>query len=180
MILKIILVGNMNVGKTCLISRYVNGMVPTNQGPTLGTEFATKDVIMRDGRAVKAQIWDTAGQEKYRAITSAHYKRSVGALVVYDVTSRESFEELETWIESLIGNADANVKVMLVGNKVDKVRQNAANRQVDIAEGQQLAEQYGFMFVETSAFADENVTTAFEELLNTVVEHKLQVGDNLE
>ena len=99
---------------------------------------------------------------------------------VYDVTSRESFEELETWIESLIGNADANVKVMLVGNKVDKVRQNAANRQVDIAEGQQLAEQYGFMFVETSAFADENVTTAFEELLNTVVEHKLQVGDNLE
>ena len=121
-ILKIILVGNMSVGKTCLISKYVNNWLPTSPQPTLGTELATKKVLMRDGRTVQSHIWDTAGQEKYRAITSAHYKRSVGALVVYDVTSRETFEELDTWIEHIISRAEPNVKVMLVGNKVDKVR----------------------------------------------------------
>ena len=139
-IIKIILVGNMSVGKTCLISKYVTNTIPTNTMPTLGTEFATKNVVMRDGRTVRAQIWDTAGQEKYRAITSAHYKRSVGAVLVYDVTSRETFEELDTWIEHIQSRAEPNVKVILVGNKVDKVRHNAANRQVGMEEGQQLAD----------------------------------------
>ena len=74
--------------------------------PTIGVEFATKNVTLRNGATVKAQIWDTAGQERYKAICSAHYKRALGALLVYDVTNRETFEELDTWIENLMSKAE--------------------------------------------------------------------------
>ena len=165
---KIIMIGNMSTGKTCLITQYVHNTLPKNTTPTIGVEFATKNVQLRNGRNVKAQIWDTAGQERYKAICGAHYKRALGALLVYDVTNRESFEELDTWIEGLMSRAEPDIQVILVGNKIDKVHQNPSNRQVEVAEAQELAEKNGFMFVETSALAAENVTTAFEELLNAV------------
>ena len=99
---KIILIGNMNVGKTCLMTQYVQNTLPKFTVPTIGVEFATKNVQLRNGGTVKAQIWDTAGQEKYKAICRAHYKRALGALLVYDITSRETFDELDTWIENLM------------------------------------------------------------------------------
>ena len=83
---KIILIGNMNVGKTCLLTQYVHSTLPKNTLPTIGVEFATKNVTLNNGGIVKAQIWDTAGQERYKAICGAHYKRALGALLVYDVT----------------------------------------------------------------------------------------------
>ena len=82
---KIVLVGDAGVGKTNLLSRYIKGNLPKVPSPTIGVEFATRTVPLPSGGTVKAQIWDTAGQERYRAITSAHYKRAVGALLVYDV-----------------------------------------------------------------------------------------------
>jgi len=92
-------------------------------------EFATKNVTLRNGRTVKAQIWDTAGQERYKAICGAHYKRALGALIVYDVTNRKSFEDLEeTWIENLMSRAEPDIRVILVGNKIDLVRQNPSAR----------------------------------------------------
>ena len=78
--------------------------------------------MLRDGGTVKAQIWDTAGQERYKAICGAHYKRAVGALLVYDITNRESFEQLDTWIENLTSRAERDIQIILIGNKVDKVR----------------------------------------------------------
>ena len=78
--------------------------------------------MLRDGGTVKAQIWDTAGQERYKAICGAHYKRAVGALLVYDITNRESFEQLDTWIENLMSRAEKDIQIILVGNKIDKVR----------------------------------------------------------
>ena len=173
---KIILIGNMNVGKTCLLTQYVQNQLPKNTAPTIGVEFATKNVTLKTGVVVKAQIWDTAGQERYKAICGAHYKRAKGALLVYDVTSRETFDELESWIENLMSKAEEEIQVILVGNKIDKVRQNPASRQVDIEEAQQLAERNNFMFIETSAFASENVTSAFETLLNAIsdVQQKMQ------
>ena len=90
--------------------------------PTIGVEFATKNVQLRNGGTVKAQIWDTAGQEKYKAICRAHYKRALGALLVYDITARETFDELDTWIENLMSQSEPDIQVILVGNKMDKVR----------------------------------------------------------
>jgi small GTP-binding protein len=84
----VILIGDVSVGKTCLLTRYVKDTVSKHQTPTIGVEFATTNVTMRDGATVKAQLWDTAGQEKYRSIVMAHYRKAAGALVVYDITNR--------------------------------------------------------------------------------------------
>ena len=120
---KIILIGTAEAGKTCLITQYEHNTLPKNSQPTIGVEFATKNVTLRNGRTVKAQIWDTAGQERYKAICGAHYKRALGALIVYDVTNRRSFEDLEeTWIENLMSRAEPDIRVILVGNKIDLVR----------------------------------------------------------
>ena len=124
----------MNVGKTCLLTQYVHKNLPKNTAPTIGVEFATKNVTLRNGGTVKAQIWDTAGQERYKAICGAHYKRALGALLVYDVTSRETFDEIDTWIENLMSRAEPDIQVILVGNKIDKVRQNPNSREVDVEE----------------------------------------------
>lgn len=89
---KIIIIGDAGVGKTNIMSRYLNGKLPRNVLPTMGVEYASKPVVLKNGQTVKAQLWDTAGQERFRAITSAHYRKSLGALIVYDVTDRRSFE----------------------------------------------------------------------------------------
>lgn len=90
----VILVGDTGVGKTHILSRYIRNALPKNKYPTIGVEFATKAVPLRAGGTVKAQIWDTAGQERFRAITSAHYRKSIGALIVYDITQMSTFESV--------------------------------------------------------------------------------------
>ena len=104
------------------MTQYVHGTHPKVAVPTIGVEFATKSVPLKNGGTVKAQIWDTAGQERYRAITSAHYKRAQGALIVYDITLRQTFDDLEVWIENLMSKAEPDIQVILVGNKVDMLR----------------------------------------------------------
>ena len=99
----------------------------------------------------------------------------MGALLVYDVTSRETFDELDNWIESLMSKAEPDIQVILVGNKVDKVRKDPSLREVEIEEAKFLAERHGFLFIETSAFAASNVTTAFETLLNAINEVRLRM-----
>ena len=97
------------MGKTCLLSRYLKNQLPKSAGPTIGVEFATKSVTMSDGKAVKAQIWDTAGQEKYRAITVAHYRKALGCLIVYDITNRKTFYNVKYWLDSLMSQADSDI-----------------------------------------------------------------------
>ena len=98
--------------------------MPKTQGPTIGVEFATKNVSMKDGSTVKAQLWDTAGQEKYRAITVAHYRKALGCLIVYDVTNRKTFNNVKYWLQSLLDSAEQEICIMLVGNKVDLVEED--------------------------------------------------------
>ena len=93
-----IVIGDAGVGKTCLLSRYVKNTYPKSSSATIGVEFTTKDVQMQDGTMVKAQLWDTSGGEKYRAIASAHYRKALGCLIVYDVTRHETFENVRFWI----------------------------------------------------------------------------------
>mmetsp|Transcript_1544 Transcript_1544/g.1040 ORF Transcript_1544/g.1040 Transcript_1544/m.1040 type:complete len:122 (+) Transcript_1544:199-564(+) len=121
---------------------------------------------MRDGSTVKAQLWDTAGQEKYRAITVAHYRRVLGALIVYDITRRQTFDSCRYWLDSLKASAEQEVHIMLVGNKLDLVIEDPKQRQVETEEGTRLAAQTENMrFMETSVVTQENVKNAFEILL---------------
>lgn len=98
--------------------------------PTIGVEFATRNVTLPSGGTVKAQIWDTAGQERYKAITSAHYKRAVGALLVYDITKEQTFYSASKWMTELKEHAETDIVIMLVGNKLDLVKKNPNLRRV--------------------------------------------------
>ena len=126
-------------------------------------EFATRSLDV-DGKTVKAQIWDTAGQERYRAITSAYYRGAVGALLVYDMTKHESYEDAAKWLKELRDHADANIVIMLVGNKSDLEHL----RVVQTSDAAKYAEHEGLSFIETSALESTNVESAFQNILTEI------------
>ena len=175
---KIVLVGDMNVGKTFILSRYIKGQLPKSSGPTIGVEFATKTVKLDSGNTIKAQIWDTAGQERYRAITTAHYRRALGALLVYDVTQKSSFEGVKKWMEELRDHAEPDIVILLVGNKTDLLERNPASRQVSELQGRQTAEAGQMLFIETSAVNGAKVKDAFELLLNEIFRRRSLESSN--
>ncbi|KAG1370333.1 hypothetical protein G6F61_012125 [Rhizopus arrhizus] len=120
-------------------------------------------VLNLNNRIIKAQIWDTAGQERYRAITSAYYRDAKGVFIVYDITSRSSFENAQrNWLKEIREYADPNVVIMLVGNKADLSK---SSREVETEEGRSLAEEEGLLFIETSALDSTNINTAFTTLI---------------
>ncbi|XP_031264496.1 ras-related protein RABA5b-like [Pistacia vera] len=160
---KIVLIGDSAVGKSNLLSRFARNEFDNNSKATIGVEFQTQ-VVEIDGKEVKAQIWDTAGQERFRAVTSAYYRGAVGALVVYDITRRSSFDSIKRWLEELTTHCDTTVARMLVGNKCDL--ENI--RDVSIEEGRSLAEEEGLFFMETSALESTNVQTAFEIVIRDI------------
>ncbi|XP_076439033.1 ras-related protein Rab-11B-like [Babylonia areolata] len=157
---KVVLVGDSGVGKTNLLSRFTRNEFNAESKSTIGVEFATRNMTIK-GKMVRAQIWDTAGQERYRAITSVYYRGAVGALVVYDLTKPQSFENLDKWLEELKEHAESSVRIMLVGNKTDLRHLRA----VTMEEGRSLAEKKNFSFTETSALDSTNVGEAFNNLL---------------
>ena len=173
-LLKITLIGDAGVGKTFLLSRYINEELPRKKGPTIGVEFATKTICLANGGIVKAQIWDTAGTERFKAITSAHYRKSVGALVVYDITVRETFLHVKKWLYELREHGEPGIVVTLVGNKIDIVKQDPSLRQVTTEEAQKFASQNNMLFEESSAVEDINVKHIFENLLQNVYDVKSQ------
>ncbi len=175
---KIVLVGDMNVGKTFLLSRYIKGQLPKSSGPTIGVEFATKTVKLDSGNTIKAQIWDTAGQERYRAITTAHYRRALGALLVYDVTQKNSFEGVKKWMEELRDHAEPDIVILLVGNKTDLLERNPDSRQVSELQARQTAEAGQMLFMETSAVNGAKVKDAFELLLNEIFRRRSLESSN--
>ncbi|KAI5169790.1 Ras-related protein Rab-11A [Pancytospora epiphaga] len=161
---KIVLIGDSNVGKTSILSRLVKNTIPEESKPTIGVEFGTKTFTI-DGTVIKAQIWDTAGQERYHAITTAYYRGSNGAVVVYDVTNKNSIENASTvWLKNLRYSADPNIPAMLLGNKADLEKK----REVSTMDGFKtaLGEKTGYF--ETSAVSGENITKAFETFINHI------------
>jgi len=123
---------------------------------TIGVEFGSRTVNI-DSNQVKLQIWDTAGQEKFRSITRSYYRGAAGALLVYDVTRRDTFEHLTSWLEDCLKYSSPNIVIMLIGNKSDL----DSNRQVTEEEGNTFASKHGLHFLETSAKTAENVDEAF-------------------
>ncbi|XP_031101438.1 ras-related protein RABA5b-like [Ipomoea triloba] len=173
---KIVVIGDSAVGKSNLLSRFARDEFDHNSKATIGVEFQTQ-VVEVDGKEVKAQVWDTAGQERFRAVTSAYYRGAVGALIVYDITRRITFENIKRWLEELNTHCDTTVARMLVGNKCDL----ESIRDVSVEEGKLLAEEEGLFFIETSALDSTNVNTAFEIVIREIyknVSRKLLNSDS--
>ncbi|EEP79272.1 GTP-binding protein ypt3 [Uncinocarpus reesii 1704] len=115
---EIVLIGDSGVGKSNLLSRFTRNEFNLDSKSTIGVEFATRSIQV-DSKTIKSQIWDTAGQERYRAITSAYYRGAVGALLVYDISKHQTYENVTRWLKELRDHADSNIVIMLVGNKSD-------------------------------------------------------------
>jgi len=165
------------VGKSNLLSRFTRNDFNMESKYTIGVEFATRTIVV-DSKTIKAQIWDTAGQEKYRAITSAYYRGAVGALLVYDITRSTTFEHLERWLTELLSHADKDIVVMLVGNKYDLRHL----RTVSTEQAKEFSEKHHLSFIETSALDCTNVEQAFTQILtqiyNTVIRQKGMSDDD--
>ncbi|KAL7121640.1 hypothetical protein ACP275_02G193100 [Erythranthe tilingii] len=162
-VFKVVVIGDSAVGKTQLLSRFAKNEFCLDSKSTIGVEFQTRTVTI-NSKLIKAQIWDTAGQERYRAVTSAYYRGAVGAMLVYDVTKRESFDHVARWVEELRAHADNSIVIMLVGNKADLVEL----RRVKTEDAVEFAEKQGLCFFETSALSGDNVETAFFNLLQQI------------
>ena len=163
MIFKIVLIGDTSVGKTNILTKYLSDEFDPESKATVGVEFGTKNFKL-ENNIVKVQIWDTAGQERYRSITNAYYKGAKGSLLIYDITNKKSFENLEKWISDIKTNGDDNIPIILVGNKSDLENK----RVISIEEGKNKAKLYKFAFMETSALNGNNIEKAFNELIMDV------------
>jgi Ras-related protein Rab-11A len=162
LLIKMVLIGDSGVGKSNLLTRFTTNEFHFNSKSTIGVEFASKSFQM-DGKLVKAQVWDTAGQERYRAITSSYYRGAAGALLVFDITNRQSFLNVTKWLQEVNHYCNDNILIMLIGNKRDL----KANREVPTEEAKSLAQLHRLFFIETSALNSHNVSTAFE----TIIKH---------
>lgn len=162
-VFKVVLIGESGVGKTNLLSRFTRNEFSHDSRTTIGVEFSTRTVMLGTA-AIKAQIWDTAGLERYRAITSAYYRGAVGALLVFDLTKHQTYTVLERWLKELYDHAEATIVVMLVGNKSDL----SQAREVPTDEARMFAENNGLLFLETSALDSTNVELAFETVLKEI------------
>jgi len=148
--------GCVGVGKSSLLMQYTDATFPENPQATVGVEFGIRSIQIQ-GQTIKLQIWDTAGQESFRALTSSYYRGAHGALVVYDITRRETFEHMSTWLEDVRLNSDVDTVITLVGNKGDL----ESKRQVSKEDGRLFAEQNDLLFHEVSAKTAAKVDETF-------------------
>merc|ERR1712072_1317042 len=152
---KYIIIGDTGVGKSCLLLQFTDRRFQPVHDLTIGVEFGAR-MINIEGKQIKLQIWDTAGQEAFRSITRSYYRGASGALLVYDISRRDTFAHLTRWLEEARQNANANMVIMLIGNKCDM-----EHREVSFEEGAEFAREHGLIFRETSAKTAQNVEEAF-------------------
>ena len=162
---KYIIIGDAGVGKSNILLRYVYSTFKSDYQLTIGVEFGEKTVEIK-GKIYKIQIWDTAGNEQFRSITRTYYKNSVCAIVVYDISRRETFDNVINWIEDCKLNSPKSVFIILVGNKSDLEE----DRQVTTEEGEEFANRYGIRFFETSAKNSININEIFSESVEFIVD----------
>ena len=160
---KIIIIGDSNVGKSNILSRYTKDQFQGNSKATVGVELGTKFVKV-EGVGAKLQIWDTAGQERYRSLTSSYYKGCHGCFIVYDITNEQSFESINTWYEQAVKEAGKEVSIILVGNKCDLENE----RKVSKEKGEEKARTMNASFFETSALSKVNIDDIFKEIVNNI------------
>jgi len=172
---KYIVVGDTAVGKSCLLLQFTDKRFQPVHDLTIGVEFGSR-MINIEGHQVKLQIWDTAGQEKFRSITRSYYRGTAGALLVYDITRRETFDHLTEWLEDCRKYSNPNIVIMLIGNKCDLEEKRVVSRE----EGEQFAKNHQLFFLETSAKTTENVDEAFIATAKHIYEKAERGEINLE
>ncbi len=159
-LLKIIVVGDYKVGKTSLILRYIENVFQTSYKPTLGIDIFTRNFEFSPNEKVKAVIFDTAGQERLKGLTQRYFHGSHGAVLVFDVTNRKTFESIRRW-HMEIKNKCGSIPIFLIGNKIDLIDKREVSRE----EAKGLAEELGMEYIETSALENENVEDVFESIV---------------
>ncbi|XP_057655020.1 ras-related protein Rab-2A isoform X1 [Diorhabda carinulata] len=167
---KYIIIGDTGVGKSCLLLQFTDKRFQPVHDLTIGVEFGAR-MITIDSKQIKLQIWDTAGQEAFRSITRSYYRGAAGALLVYDITRRETFNHLTTWLDDARQHSNSNMVIMLIGNKSDL----ESRREVMKEEGEAFAREHGLVFMETSAKTAANVEEAFINTAKEIYE-KIQEG----
>eukprot|EP00112_Aurelia_sp_Birch-Aquarium-sp1_P026481 Seg940.12 transcript_id=Seg940.12/GoldUCD/mRNA.D3Y31 product="Ras-related protein RABE1a" protein_id=Seg940.12/GoldUCD/D3Y31 len=165
---KMLVLGDSGVGKTCLIRRFTDNDFTDNFLSTIGIDSKAK-IVPLSGMKVRLQIWDTAGQERFRTLTSAYFRGAMGIMLVYDVTSESSFNNVNGWLENIDHNAAADVCKIMVGNKSDA---NLEEREITEARGKERAEECCLPYYEASAKTGNNVTEAFLELASQIKQQK--------
>jgi len=171
-LIKLLLIGDSGVGKSCLLLRFSDDSFTPSFITTIGIDFKIRTIEL-EGKRIKLQIWDTAGQERFRTITTAYYRGAMGILLVYDVTDEKSFNNIRNWIRNIEQHATESVNKILIGNKCDMVEKKV----VDSARGKALADEYAIKFLETSAKNSINVEEAFITLAKDI---KKRLIDNQE
>ncbi|EEQ97525.1 RAB-2,4,14, putative [Perkinsus marinus ATCC 50983] len=164
---KYIIIGDTGVGKSCLLLQFTDKRFRPDHDLTIGVEFGAR-LVNVDGKQIKLQIWDTAGQESFRSITRSYYRGATGALLVYDISRRDTFNHLTRWLEEARQNSNPNMVIMLIGNKCDLER-----REVSYEEGAKFAKDNNLIFLETSAKTARNVEEAFLQTARKIYENIL-------
>lgn len=166
---KFIVIGDTAVGKSCLLHRFIDNKFKKESTHTIGVEFGSK-IIEVGGRNVKLQIWDTAGQERFRSVTRSYYRGAAGAILVYDITSRETYNHVTSWLSDARSLANKDIAIILVGNKAD-----LPNREVTFLEASRFAQENDLMFLESSAMSGEGVEGVFFQCARSILS-KIQSG----
>ncbi|XP_016937153.1 ras-related protein Rab-18 [Drosophila suzukii] len=161
--IKLLVIGESGVGKSSLIRRFVENKFDENHDVTIGMDFKSK-VMNVDGIDYKVALWDTAGAERFRSLTPSFYRKALGAILVYDITNRDSLVKLEAWLAELDSYSDnPNIAIIVVGNKIDQ------ERVVDREEGRKFARKHRALFIETSAKCDQFVSDVFKDVVEKIV-----------
>ena len=164
---KVLLLGDSSVGKTCFLLRYCDKSFQDVHLSTIGLDYRLKTITLKNNKNIKLQIWDTAGQDRFRAITKNYYKSANGVLLIYDISNLQTYENAKNWISQIREEANPNVIIYLVGNKIDLPKEK---RVVNIEDGEKIAEEFEIKFKEASAKSGTNVNEIFEELVEQIDE----------
>lgn len=163
-IFKILLLGDSSVGKTCFLLRYSDDTFVENHISTIGLDYRLKMINLADNKTIKMQIWDTAGQDRFRAITKNYYKGAHGIILMFDVTSNVSFNNIKNWLLQIKENTSDKIQIVLVGNKIDAV----GRRVISKDEAEKVAREYKLSYFETSAKENTNVQETFSFLTKEI------------
>ena len=161
---KVLLLGDTTGGQTCFLMKYTDKTFQDIHMATIGLDYRLKTMKLKSGKDIKLQIWDTAGQDRFRAITKNYYKGSHGIILIYDVTNLQTFENVKNWVSQIREEAANNVVIYIAANKIDMETERKVSRQ----EGESLAQELGFPFMETSAKSGININETFEDLVERI------------
>ena len=164
---KVLLLGDSTVGKTCFLLRYCDKSFQDAHLSTIGLDYRLRTMTLKNNKTIKLQIWDTAGQDRFRAITKNYYKGANGIILIYDVTNSQTFENVKNWITQIKEEASKNVVIYLAANKIDVADDLKV---ITPEEGQKMADEYQMPFFETSAKEGININEIFEDIVEKVDE----------